>query len=57
MKEIIEEKGEGAVRFKLNADKTAYTKNVDTTQSIYPINKPWNQDWYGPLRIPKKAML
>ena len=52
---MVEEKGEGALRFKLNADKTAYTKNIDTTQSIYPINKPWNQDWYGPLRIPKKG--
>lgn len=55
IKEMVEEKGEGAVRFKLNADKTAYTKNIDTTQSIYPINKSWNQDWYGPLRIPKKG--
>lgn len=55
MHEMIEKKGEGAVRFKLNADKTAYTKSVDTTQSIYPINKPWNQDQYGPLRIPKKG--
>jgi signal peptidase I len=55
MKEMIEEKGVGAVRYKLNADKTAYTKHIDTTQSIYPINKPWNQDWYGPLRIPKKG--
>lgn len=55
IKEMVEEKGKGALRFKLNADKTAYTKNIDTTQSIYPINKPWNQDWYGPLRIPKKG--
>ena len=55
IKEMVEEKGEPALRFKLNADKTAYTKNIDTTQSIYPINKPWNQDWYGPLRIPKKG--
>lgn len=23
--------------------------------SIFPINKPWNEDWYGPLRIPKKG--
>lgn len=30
-------------------------KKIDTTQSIFPINKPWNQDWYGPLRIPKKG--
>ncbi len=28
---------------------------IDTTQSIFPINKPWNQDWYGPVRIPKKG--
>ena len=55
IKEMVEEKGKGALRFKLNADKTAYTKNIDTTQSIYPINKSWNQDWYGPLRIPKKG--
>ncbi len=55
MKEMIEEKGQGAVRYKLNADHSEYTKNIDTTQSIYPINKPWNQDWYGPLRIPKKG--
>ncbi|MNK56197.1 Signal peptidase I [compost metagenome] len=55
MTEMIEEKGVGAVRYKVNADKTAYTKNIDTTNSIYPVNKPWNQDWYGPLRIPKKG--
>jgi len=55
MTEMVEKKGEGSVRFKLNADRTAYTKNIDTTNSIYPINKPWNQDWYGPLRIPKKG--
>ncbi|MFN4365339.1 signal peptidase I [Chryseobacterium hispalense] len=30
-------------------------KKIDTTQSIFPINKPWNQDWYGPLKIPKKG--
>lgn len=28
---------------------------IDSSNSIYPINKPWNQDWYGPLRIPKKG--
>ncbi|RRQ46342.1 signal peptidase I [Chryseobacterium sp. SC28] len=55
MQEIIEEKGVAAVRYKLNADKTAYTKNIDTVNSIYPINKPWNPDWYGPLTVPKKG--
>ncbi|MBB6369134.1 signal peptidase I [Chryseobacterium shigense] len=50
MKEDITAKGEPAVYYKDEA-KT----RIDTTQSIFPINKPWNQDWYGPLRIPKKG--
>lgn len=55
MKEHIWEKDSGAVSNKLNAMRDGYTKNVDTTQSIFPINKNWNQDWYGPLKIPKKG--
>lgn len=50
MKEEIQAKGEAAVYYK-DAAKT----KIDTTQSIFPINKAWNQDWYGPLRIPKKG--
>ncbi|CAA7389353.1 signal peptidase I [Chryseobacterium fistulae] len=44
-----------AIQYKLNADRTAYTKSIDTTQSIFPVNKAWNPDWYGPLRLPKKG--
>lgn len=55
LKEHIWAKDTAAVSYKLNAMHDAYTKNVDTTQSIFPINKKWNQDWYGPLRIPKKG--
>jgi signal peptidase I len=55
MEESIFPKDSATIQHKLNADKTAYTKSIDTTQSIFPINKPWNQDWYGPLRIPKKG--
>ncbi len=55
MEENINPKDSATVSYKLNGDKTAYTKSIDTTQSIFPINKPWNQDWYGPLRIPKKG--
>lgn len=32
-----------------------YSKKIDTSNNIFPINKEWNQDWYGPLRIPKKG--
>lgn len=55
LKEHIWEKDSTAVAYKVNAARDSYTKNIDTTQSIFPINKKWNQDWYGPLRIPKKG--
>ncbi|WP_261512925.1 signal peptidase I [Chryseobacterium paludis] len=55
MEESIFPKDSATIQHKLNADRTAYSKSIDTTQSIFPINKPWNQDWYGPLRIPKKG--
>ncbi|KQT16793.1 S26 family signal peptidase [Chryseobacterium sp. Leaf404] len=50
MKEDIMPKGEAAIAYK-DANKT----KIDTTQSIFPVNKAWNQDWYGPVRIPKKG--
>jgi signal peptidase I len=50
MKEEVQEKGLAAVYYRDEA-----RKSIDTTQSIFPINKPWNQDWYGPLKIPKKG--
>lgn len=50
MKEDVTPKGEAAVYYRDEAK----TK-IDTTQSIFPINKAWNQDWYGPLKIPKKG--
>lgn len=55
MEESIFPKDSATIQHKLNVDRTAYSKSIDTTQSIFPINKPWNQDWYGPLRIPKKG--
>ena len=55
IQEHIWPKDSAAVSLKLNAMHDGYTKHVDTTQSIFPINKKWNQDWYGPLRIPKKG--
>jgi signal peptidase I len=54
-KEHILDKDSATISHRLNAAQDAYTKTIDTTQSIYPINKNWNADWYGPLRIPKKG--
>ena len=50
MKEDIMQKGQAAIAYK-DENKT----KIDTTQSIFPVNKAWNQDWYGPVRIPKKG--
>ncbi|MGE8556737.1 MAG: signal peptidase I [Chryseobacterium jejuense] len=50
MKEDVSVKGEASIAYR----DEARTK-IDTTQSIFPVNKPWNQDWYGPVRIPKKG--
>lgn len=55
LKEHVWEKDSAAISYKVNAARDAYTKNIDTTQSIFPINKKWNQDWYGPLRVPRKG--
>lgn len=55
MKEHIWDKDSAAIGYKLNAARDGYTKNIDSAQSIFPINRKWNQDWYGPLKIPKKG--
>lgn len=31
------------------------SKKIDVSNCIFPINKKWNQDWYGPIQIPKKG--
>lgn len=48
--EEIMDKGEGGVAYR-----DQFRKKIDTTNSIFPINRGWNQDQYGPLKIPKKG--
>lgn len=48
--EEIMERGEGGIAYR-NIERT----KIDTTNSIFPINRGWNQDHYGPLKIPKKG--
>lgn len=39
-------------------DKAEYIRKdgtIDSTYTIFPVNKPWNEDQYGPLYIPKKG--
>lgn len=65
IKEDILEKGandiayypmkQGGAIVRDNAGNAVFSKKIDTSNCVYPINKKWNQDWYGPLRIPKKG--
>lgn len=32
-----------------------FSKKIDTSNCAFPIDRNWNKDWYGPLRIPKKG--
>ena len=65
VKEDIMEKGvsniayypvkEGGQVLRDQVGNAIFSKKIDTSNCIYPINKNWNQDQYGPLRIPKKG--
>ena len=48
--EEIMSKGEGGIAYK-----DQFRTKIDTTNSIFPLNRGWNQDQYGPLKIPKKG--
>ena len=37
------------------AGKWVFTNKVNVSNTIFPNNKDWNIDWYGPLRVPKKG--
>ncbi|SHF00035.1 signal peptidase I [Chryseobacterium takakiae] len=66
MHEDIAEKGYSDIRYFPRKDNNGnvlgdengqvlFSSKIDTTNCIFPINKKWNQDWYGPLTIPKKG--
>ncbi|PIE50926.1 MAG: signal peptidase I [Flavobacteriales bacterium] len=38
-------------------DHALMSNKVNTSNTIFPINKPWNADNYGPLDIPKKGQV
>ena len=57
----IEPKGVQDISMHLNLKKSQeeqriiYTDKVDISNTIFPMNKDWNKDWYGPIKIPKKG--
>lgn len=61
MEQEIETKGEKTVSYYLDMarsvypDHMIYSTKINSSSTIFPENKNWNTDWYGPLRIPKKG--
>jgi len=57
----IEPRGVQDISMHLNLKKSQeeqriiYTDKVDISNTIFPMNKDWNKDWYGPIKIPKKG--
>lgn len=50
IQEDLQDKGKGKI--------SLYNQNsqrVNLPYSIFPYTSNWNEDWYGPLRIPKKG--
>lgn len=61
VEENIDPKGEKTVGYYINKVKsmeegeTVLSNKINYSNTIFPHNKNWNPDWYGPLRIPKKG--
>ncbi|WOC50973.1 signal peptidase I [Bergeyella porcorum] len=39
----------------IEAGQLVPSNKINYSSTIFPHNKKWNTDWYGPLRIPKKG--
>lgn len=39
----------------IEAQQMVPSKKINYSSTIFPHNKSWNIDWYGPIRIPKKG--
>ncbi len=58
---IVEPQGKKDISYYPNMQKTmeqqqlVFSEKINTSSTIFPNNKNWNVDWYGPLRIPKKG--
>lgn len=61
MTEAIEPQGKKDISYypdmqkSIEAQEMVPSKKVNTSSTIFPNNKNWNVDWYGPLRIPQKG--
>ena len=59
--EVVEQQGEREINYypdmakSVEAQQWVASKKVNVSSSIFPIDKNWNQDWYGPLKLPKKG--
>lgn len=57
----IEREGERDVAYHINRPvsekegRIIFSNKMNVANTIFPANKNWNKDWYGPLKIPKKG--
>lgn len=43
------------IKQSIENQKLILSKKINYSNTIFPHNKPWNVDWYGPLKLPKKG--
>lgn len=66
VEEWVDQPGVKTIAYKVIADsygrpipgpdgREQYSKNIDTTNTIFPVNQNWNSDFWGPVRIPRKG--
>ncbi len=61
MQEIIEKQGEADISYypdinrSIQEQRMVPSKKLNLSSTIFPMNRPWNVDWYGPLTVPKKG--
>lgn len=61
IEQIIEEKGVHEISYypdinrSIQEQRMIPSSKVNVSNTVFPMNKPWNIDWYGPIRVPKKG--
>ncbi len=59
--ENVKPKGEKEISYypdmnrSMEEQRLVFSSKINISNTIFPYNKNWNQDWYGPLKIPKKG--
>jgi len=61
LEEIVEPKGAHDISYYPDMPKSiaegelVASSKINYSSTIFPFNRPWNIDWYGPLKVPHKG--